>query len=164
MPVMTNSAVSVNGLVFNNDVIRVVQEIMSASAHVNLTAEPANEEIERTYPSFVTGIMILHGERDIVLTLTFSKNAAADLVVGLLGVKYNHIIETEVYDAVMETTNMIAGRLKTAAINLGTNYQLTTPLVFIGPNHFLGAKTRPAGIVKKFKDKHFEMLASVLFL
>jgi len=159
----TNSA-GTGGLMFSNSFVRVVQEIMNATVDVVLTAENANEAIERAYPSFVTGMMILHGERDMVLTLTFSKEAAADVVVAMLGTKYNQLIETDVYDAIMEITNMIAGRLKTATLNLGTSYQLTTPLIFVGPRHFLGAKARPAGIVKRFTDKKFEILASVYFL
>lgn len=164
MSVFTSNTVGPKGLVFASSFVRVVQEIMNASADLALVADNANEEIERTYPSFLTGMMVLHGERDMILTLTFSKEAAADVVTSLLGIKYSQIVETEVYDAIMETTNMVAGRLKTASLNLGTSYQLTTPLVFVGQNHFLGAKARPAGIIKRFKDRQFEMLGSVFFL
>lgn len=164
MSIETSNSVGPKSLIFANNFVRVVQEIMNATADLALIADNGNEEIERSYPSFLTGMMVMHGDRDLILTLTFSKEAAADIVVSLLGVKYNQIVETDVYDTVMETTNMIAGRLKTACLNMGANYQMTTPLVFVGKDHFLGAKARPAGITKRFKDKQFEMIASVFFL
>ena len=164
MAVLTSNSVGTNGLVFNNNFVKVIQDIMHATANLSLTAETANAEAERAYPSFVTGMMILHGERDLVLTLTFSKTAAADVVVSLLGINYNQLVETEVYDAIMEVTNMVAGRLKTATISLGSSFQLTTPIVIVGPNHFFGPQSRPKGIVKKFTDKRFEMLAGIYFL
>jgi len=154
----------VQGIVFENHFAKVVKDIMNSALKLNLSPENASAEIEKKYPSFVTGIMVLQGKRDIVLTLTFSKMAAAKIVVSLLGIKYTQIAEVGVYDAVMEITNMVSGRLKTALVDTGEQYQLTTPFVFVGSNHYLETQTRPIGIVKKFKDKHFEMLAGVFFL
>lgn len=158
------SHLNVNGLVFSNSFSKVIQDIVNVTANVNLSSEVATPEIEKAYPSFVTGMMILHGQRDLVLTMSFSKMAAADLVVSLLGSNYNKIVADDVYDAVMETTNMAAGKLKTATANLGVNYQLTTPFVFVGTNHFWASKSRPAGIVKLFNDKNFEIIAGLFFL
>jgi CheY-specific phosphatase CheX len=152
------------GLAFENNFVKVIKDIMNTTSNLNLIAENTSAENEKKYPSFITGMMVLQGKRDIVLTLTFSKMAAAEIVVSLLGIKYNQIIEAEVYDAVMEITNMVAGRLKTAIVATGEHYQLTTPFVFVGPNHFIETKTRPTGIVIKFTDKHFEMQAGVFFL
>lgn len=154
----------IKGVVFGNQFAKVIKDILNSTANLNLNVENANEETEKAYPSFITGIMVLHGARDIVLTLTFSKMAAAEIVVSLLGIKYNQIVDKGVYDAIMEVTNMVAGRLKTAITAAGEHYQLTTPFVFVGPNHFMEAKARPTGIIKKFNDKHFEMLSGVFFL
>lgn len=151
-------------IAFANNFIKVIQDTMVSSAHFALIPENTTEETEKTYPSYVTGMMVLRGDKDLVLTLTFSKVAAADLIVSLLETKYTELIDTEVYDAVMEMTNMIAGRLKTASMELGYTYTLTSPFVFVGPNHYIGRKNRPAGIVRKFKDKQFEMLAGFFFL
>ncbi|PKM94412.1 MAG: hypothetical protein CVU84_10095 [Firmicutes bacterium HGW-Firmicutes-1] len=154
----------IKGIEFGNQFAKVIKDIMNSTSNLNLTVQNASEENEKEYPSFITGIMVLQGTRDVVLTLTFSKMAAAEIVKSLLGIKYDKMVDVEVYDTVMEITNMIAGRLKTAIIATGEHYQLTTPFVFVGANHFIGAKTRPIGIVKKFKDSHFEMLAGVFFL
>lgn len=153
-----------NSIVFSNNFIKAVQDIMSSSVNLSLTPENINESDERLYPAFVTGFMIMHGEKDLVLSLSFSKEAAAELVVNMLGVKYNELNENDVYDAIKETTNMVAGRLKTATMNLGQTYQLTTPFVFVGSNHFWFPQSRPVGVVKKFKYYHYEMLAGVFFL
>ena len=152
------------GIVFGNHFTKVIKDIMNSTLQVELSHENANAEIEKKYPSFVTGLMVLQGKKDIVLTLTFSKMAAAKIVVSLLGIKYTQIAEVGAYDAVMEITNMVSGRLKTALTATGEQYKLTTPFVFVGSNHFLETQTRPLGIVKKFKDKQFEMLAGVFFL
>lgn len=158
------SAINTCGLEFINNFIQSVQDIMSATINVDLVAENATILMEKAYPSFITGMMIMHGERDLILTLTFSKEAAADVVVALLGTKYNKLKEEEVYDAIMEVTNMVAGRLKTGTLTLGYNQQLTTPLIFVGPRHFMNAKARPTGINKRMVDKKFQILASVYFL
>lgn len=158
------STINTGGMVFINNFVKSVQDIMNSTMNVELVAENATVLMEKDYPSFVTGMMIMHGERDLILSLTFSKEAAADVVVSLLDVKYNKLEEEEVYDAIMEITNMVAGRLKTATIELGYNQQLTTPLIFVGPRHFMGAKARPTGINKQMTDKKFQMLASVYFL
>jgi CheY-specific phosphatase CheX len=154
----------IKGIVFGNQFAKIIKDIMLSTANLNLDAENIKEDTEKKYPSFITGIMVLHGARDIVLTLTFSKMAAAEIVVSLLGIKYNQIVDAGAYDAIMEITNMVAGRLKTVINAAGEHFQLTTPFVFVGPNHFMEAKARPAGIIKKFKDKHFEMLSGLFIL
>lgn len=149
---------------FANNFIKVIQDTMLASTRYALLPENTTEETEKTYPSFVTGMMVLQGDKDLILTITLSKVSAADLVAALLDTKYTEMVDTEVYDAVMEMTNMIAGRLKTASLELGYTYTLTSPFVFIGPNHYISRKNRPSGIVRKFKDRQFEMLAGFFFL
>jgi hypothetical protein len=57
------SHLNANGLVFSNNFSKVIQEILLATASVYLVPEVATPEIEKEYPSFVTGMMILHGER-----------------------------------------------------------------------------------------------------
>lgn len=158
------STMNTGGMPFVNSFVKSVYDIMASILDVELSAETSTLLMEKDYPSFVTGMMIMHGEKDLILTLTFSKEAAADVVVSLLDTKYNKLEEEEVYDAIMEVTNMVAGRLKTATLLLGYNQQLTTPLVFVGPRHFLGAKSRPSGINKRMTYKKFQMLASVYFL
>lgn len=158
-----------NGLVasrvaFANNFIKVIQDTMVSSTGYALIPENTTEETERQYPSYVTGMMVLRGEKDLVLTLTFSKVAAADLMVALVDGNYTELVDSEVFDAVMEMTNMIAGRLKTASLELGYSYTLTSPFVFVGSDHYIGRKNRPAGIVRKFKDKQFDMLAGFFFL
>lgn len=155
----------IKGIEFGNQFAKVVKDIMKSTANLDLTYEVANEDTEKKYPSFITGLMVLQGTRDVVLTLTFSKMAAAEIAISFLGMKYDEMVDVEVYDAMMEMTNMIAGRLKSAIIASGEHYQLTTPFVFVGPNHYIGVKTRPIGIVKRFKnEENFEMLAGVFFL
>lgn len=158
------NGVDIKGVEFGNQFAKVIKDIMKETSNLNLTVEAASEDHEKGYHSFITGMMVIQGVRDVVLTITLSKMAAAEIVVALLGINYTQIVEAEVYDAVKEVTNMIAGRLKTAIVANGDRYQLTTPFVFVGPNHYIGAKTRPLGLVKKFKDKQFEMLAGVYFL
>ena len=158
------SLMNTGGTVFENSFVKSVQDIINSILDVNLESENASVLMEKAYPSFVTGLMIMHGERDLILSLTFSKEAAADIVVSLLDVKYNKLEEDEVYDAIMEVTNMVSGRMKTATLDLGYNQQLTTPLFFVGSRHFFGAKSRPTGISKRFTDRKFQMLASVYFL
>lgn len=158
------STMNTGGMPFVNSFVKSVYDIMASILDVELSAETSTLLMEKDYPSFVTGMMIMHGEKDLILTLTFSKEAAADVVVSLLDTKYNKLEEEDVYDAIMEVTNMVAGRLKTATLLLGYNQQLTTPLVFVGPRHFLGAKSRPSGINKRMTYKKFQMLASVYFL
>ena len=164
MSTLSTNPVGSEGIVFGNHFAQVIKDIMNSTLKLNLSPENASAEIEKKYPSFITGMMVLQGKRDIVLTLTFSKMAAAKIIVSLLGIKYTQIVDVGVYDAVMEITNMVSGRLKTAIVATSEHYQLTTPFVFVGLNHFLETQTRPKGIVKKFKDKHFEMLAGVFFL
>lgn len=161
---LSSNSNTTNGLVFDNHFVKVIKDIMSSTLDLNLSAEPVNSEAEKKHPSFVTGMMVLQGKRDIVLTLTFSKMAAAKIVVSLLGIKYTQLTQVGVCDAVMEITNMVSGRFKTALVSTGEQYQLTTPFVFVGPNHFLEPQTRPNGMVKKFIDRNFEMLAGVFFL
>lgn len=153
-----------DGFIFANNFSKVVKDIMKSTLSVDLLPLQSTTDIEKSYPSYVTGMMVMQGKRDIVLTLTFSKVAAADTVVSLLGLKYTEIDEVGVYDAVMEMTNMVAGKLKSALIATGVQYTLTTPFVFVGKNHFMEPQSRPKGIVKRFKDRQFEMLGGVFFL
>ncbi len=150
-----------NSIVSENQFSKVIRDIMHETLKLNLSHEIAGADVEKSYPSFVTGLMILQGTKDIVLTLTFSKMAAAKIVVSLLGIKYTELTEVGVYDAVMEITNMVSGRMKTVISATGEHYQLTTPFVFAGVDHFIEPRTRPIGTVIKLKDRQFEMLAGI---
>jgi len=59
---------------------------------------------------------------------------------------------------------MASGRIKSVLVSTGAHFQLTTPFIFVGQNHFISAQARPLGMVKKFKEKQFEMLAGIYFL
>jgi CheY-specific phosphatase CheX len=154
------------GLVFENNFSNIVRELVHETIGLDLDVENATLKAESKYPSFITGMMVFQGDtdKDILLTITVSKMAAAKIVVSLLDLKYDELDGPQVYDAIKELTNMISGKMKSAIKATGKHYNLSTPICFIGKNHFIGHNTRPKSIIKKFKHKKFEMLAGLFFL
>ncbi|WP_461832974.1 chemotaxis protein CheX [Desulfothermus sp.] len=74
------------------------------------------------------------GGKKGVMSVSFSKKCAIQIVKNLLGDDIENIVE-DVQDAVGEITNMISGQARAKLAEMGITMEGATPTVIMGENH-----------------------------
>lgn len=108
------------------------------------------QEICKINKGEISGVMLISGERNALMSLTMSKELCAIIISYMTGIEKNDITDEEIYDGAAELVNMIAGRAK--AILSGTEYHfsITPPFTIIGQDHFIVHKDKIFNITKKY--------------
>ncbi len=76
-----------------------------------------------------------------VMSVTFSKKCALQIVKNLLGDDIENILE-DVQDAVGEITNMISGQARAKLAEMGISMAGATPTIIMGDNHTISHLTK----------------------
>ena len=88
-----------------------------------------------------------------VMSISFSKKCAVQLVKNLLGEDIQNLLE-DVQDAVGEITNMISGQARAKLVEMGITAEGATPTVILGENHTISHITHDKIIAIPFTTDH----------
>lgn len=86
-------------------------------------------------PVNITGVMMLLGEQNALLTLSLTKADALAVISAMTGTESAQLSDTDLYDGVAELINMIAGRAKAAMVGTKFYYRITPPFVVAGEEY-----------------------------
>lgn len=112
----------------------------------------------------ITGVMMIKGTKNAVLSLTLSQEHAAMLVSYMTGNAPQELAAEELYDGLAEMVNMIAGRAKALLAGTGRHYYITPPFTIVGPNHFIVYKKEVAKIIMRFTAGDAELYLELAYL
>ncbi len=90
----------------------------------------------------ITGAMLLPGLNNAMLSISFSRCAAATLVSYITGIFPEQLENEDLYDGAAEIVNQIAGRIKSELAETDYHFTLTPPFTIVGPNHRIIHKRR----------------------
>lgn len=112
----------------------------------------------------ISGVMIIVGEKNALMSLTMSKKAASLIIAYMTGISPSDLSDEEVYDGAAELINMIAGRTK--ALLRGTKYyfNITPPFTIVGDKHFILHKNKILKIMKSYSIEDEELLLQVYYI
>ncbi|MGK0465199.1 chemotaxis protein CheX [Clostridium sp.] len=98
----------------------------------------------------ISGVMLILGERNALMSLTMSKELCTTIISYMTGIEKNDITDEEIYDGAAELVNMVAGRSK--AILSGTKYHfsITPPFTIVGQEHFIVHKDKIFNVTKNY--------------
>lgn len=112
-------------------------------------------------PGGITGVMMLLGENNALLSLNLSRENTAVMVSYMTGSLVEELAPEDLYDGIAELVNMIAGRAKALLAGTGYHYKLTPPLTIVGEDHFVVYKKKAPQLILDFVADgiplHFEL-------
>lgn len=139
--------VDIPGLYITTAVKDVVRIMAGLELNEIKTVSENNEAVSEE----ITGLLIMVGESNVLLTLGISRESAATLVVYMTGIAKPQLSAFELNDCVAELTNMIAGQLKTQLGSLGQHYKNLPPIVVTGSNYEIIHRNKVENKCKRFR-------------
>lgn len=112
----------------------------------------------------MTGVMMIQGQRNAMLSLTLSEENARMIVSYMTGNDSRELVEDELHDGVAELINMIAGRGKALLAGTSDHYTITPPFTIVGLNHFIVYKKEVTKIMMKFIAGDTELYLRLTYL
>ena len=110
---------------------------------------------------YFTGIMILTGKKNFMISISVSKEVGKNLVEAITGIEKNKLLDEDIYDGLMELANIVAGSTKINIQNTEFSYELTYPFIVIGENHKMVHKKNIPITIKKFKGVDVEIIFKI---
>ncbi|GAB6888613.1 chemotaxis protein CheX [Desulfothermus okinawensis JCM 13304] len=135
--------------------IEATVNVLSTMAMINPKAEkPYIKDNNRAFGD-VSGIVgfTAQGGKKGVMSVSFSKKCAVQIVKNLLGDDIENIVE-DVQDAVGEITNMISGQARAKLADMGIAMEGATPTVIMGENHTITHITKNKIMAVPFTTEH----------
>jgi chemotaxis protein CheX len=112
----------------------------------------------------ISGLMVLTGKHNILVTLSMSANTATTLMSSMTGSPAAELPPKELYDGVAELVNMVAGQAKTIAASTSCRFKLTSPFTVVGKDHFIVHKSRITTFFKYFNANRMEFMLKLYFM
>lgn len=129
-----------------NCLSRAAIEVFATIAGLDFSQATASIPQQPVPADRLTGAMLVHGERNALLSITISKEDAAAIVSSMTGVGQAGLSADDLYDGVAEMINIVAGRAKALLAGSGYHYALTAPFTIAGANHFIVYKKQTSQI------------------
>lgn len=141
-----------------------VMEVVRTTAGLEVYEDNGNIEKSRIHTGRVSGMMLLCGQRNALLSITMSWDAALTLVSYMTGTLPEEIEREELWDGAAELVNMIAGRAKVDLIGTQYHFSITPPFSISGEDYSIIYKNRMKGIYKKFAAEEVEIFLEVAYI
>ena len=143
---------------------QIIKDCFKTIAEFELVEEKIDKAIEKDFSSNYSALITIKGCKDIAFILSLPKQSCELLLLRMLKQECESFLQEDLLDGLMETANVIAGKIKVKLCNEGKKYSLSTPLAVVGQNHLWITKENVEGYTFKFKDKGFGVLVKVFFL
>lgn len=140
---------------------KVVKDIFNKVAGLEIIEEKYSPNAEDAFNSQISCIMILNGEKDIMISISMSYKTAGILVAYMSNLPQAEIKLEEQSDGVVEISNMISGQTKAKLASMGYHYTYMQPFTIVGDNHRILQKNKVSSMQFKFHSGAVEMLMCV---
>lgn len=128
-----------------------VKDVVRIMAGLELNEIRAVSENTEALVEEITGLLIMTGDMNVLLSLGLSRNSAIAFTVYMTGAANSQLKDSDLNDCVAELVNMIAGQLKTQLANLGQHYKNLPPIVVAGKNYDVVHKNKVENTCKRFR-------------
>ena len=143
---------------------QAIKDSFKTIAEFELVEEKMDKAIEKDFASNYSALITIKGVKDIAFVLSLPKQSCELLLLRMFKQECESFLQEDLLDGLMETANVIAGKIKVKLSNEGKEYSLSTPIAVVGQNHLWITKENVDGYTFKFKDKGFGVLVKVFFL
>ena len=140
---------------------KVIKDIFSKVTGLDMLEEKNTLDISKSFNIQISGIVILTGQKNIMISISMPYKVATILVAYMTDIPQAEIKLEEQSDGIAEITNMIAGQIKAKLSSIGQHYIYMQPFTIVGDNHYILQKSKICSLNIKFRSGAIEMLLSV---
>lgn len=143
---------------------KVFREVFSKVTGLELVADMYDPDEGGAFNSQISGIVVLTGDKAIIISVGMSYRTAAILVENMTGMQHGEMRLDDQCDGVCELLNMIAGQTKAKLTSLGYHYRYMQPFSIAGDNHHIIQKNNVSSLNMKFRAGAVELVMTVSIL
>lgn len=140
--------------------IRDVIEVMAGLG----VEEASSQKVCKPIKGEISGVMLILGERNALISLTMSKELCTTIISYMTGTEKDHITDEEIYDGAAELVNMVAGRAKTTLSGTEYHFSITPPFTIIGRDHFIVHKDKILSLTKNYIIEGMELFLQIHYI
>lgn len=152
-----NKSIDIPALFFSN----AVKKVISTMAGLEVIETKISDE---TFIAQISGVVMLVGDANVLLSITVSKQMAYLLVSCMTGMMVQQLNEEEIYDGIAEIINMISGETRAQLSGRKLHFNALPPFAISGDKHFIIHKNKVSNLVKKFRAGDNDIYLRVYFL
>ena len=156
----TGNHFDLSGFFFSN----AFKEIIRTMTGLELMEEKMSLEDMKAFKAQISGVIILSGEKSIMISLSMSFIAASTLISFMIGAQCSELSDEDLNDGVSEIANVVGGKIKTKLSLGGVHFNILTPFTIKGNDHYITQRDKVLLFVKKFHNNDIEILAKVFTL
>jgi chemotaxis protein CheX len=130
--------------------IKAAQDILQTMANLHPVVGAPYVKREKTQEGDLSALIGVTGDRRGTISITFQRNAAYALLVGMLGDDV-HDVQNDMEDVVGEITNMVSGQARASLVETGLTMHGSTPTIIAGQGHTLHHKASGPPIAIPFE-------------
>jgi chemotaxis protein CheX len=159
--VMNNPGnLALSGFFFSN----AFKDIIRTMTGLELMEEKMSMEDMKAFKAQISGVIILSGEKSIMISLSMSFIAATTLISFMIGAQCSELSDEDLNDGVSEIANVVGGKIKTKMSLSGIHLNILTPFTIKGNDHYITQRDKVLLFIKKFHNNDIEILAKVFAL
>lgn len=141
-----------------------LKEIIRTMTGLELTEEKLTTDDLKAFKSQISGVIILSGEKSIMVSLSMTFVTASTLTAFMIGAQQSELSEEDLNDGVSEIANVIGGKIKTKLALGNVHLSILTPFTIKGTDHYITQRNNVLLFIKKFHSSDIEILAKVFVL
>lgn len=141
-----------------------IKEIMFTMTGLEVNEEKVTEDSIIDLKEQISGVIMLIGNKRIMISLSMSLFTAKNLVGAMTGLKPEGLSEDDLTDGAAELVNIIAGKIKAKLSSAGEHYDILLPYSILGDNHSIIHKNRTAALLRMYHTEKVAVIAKVFFL
>ncbi len=140
------------------------KEIIRTMTGLELNEEKLSQEDLKAFKAQISGVIILSGDKSIMISLSMSSISASALISFMIGSQSSELSDEDLNDGVSEIANVVGGKIKAKLSVTGIHLTSLLPFTIKGNDHYITQRDKILLFVKKFHNNDIEILAKVFAL
>ncbi|KUO73796.1 MAG: hypothetical protein APF77_17075 [Clostridia bacterium BRH_c25] len=141
-----------------------IKEIIFTMTGMEVAEEKATEETIKDLKEQISGIIMLIGNKRIMISLGMSTYTAKNLVASMTGLESGSLTKEDLVDGAAELANIVAGKIKAKFSVNGERYDILLPYTITGDDHSIIHKNKSAVLIRLYHTENIAVIAKVFFL
>ncbi len=149
----------ISSFVFSNALKNVIQTMTSIEiSETRVINDDAGDIFQ------ISGVILMVGQKNIMLSLTVSSQMAYTLISFMTGIQREELKVDDLYDGISEITNMVAGEVRAYMSTRGVQLTTFAPFAIAGKQFTFIYKNKIPNIIKQYHSNNEEIKLRVYFL
>lgn len=137
------------------------KEVIFTMTGMEVNEEKVTAETVKDLKEQVSGVIMLIGQKRIMVSLSMSLYTAKNLVASMTGLKPESISQEDLVDGAAELANITAGKVKAKLSTRGEHYDILLPYSITGENHSIVHKNKSSVLMRLYHAGNIAVIAKV---